>query len=87
MFTFASPLSLTEMGDGNCFLLLPHHFLTIHRWIMVSMYLTWKNNRTNAIFRSCHPREQGLEGVLRDPGFGRNRARDSGIQEKSSRDS
>ena len=31
--------------------------------------------------------KQGLEGVLRDPGFGRNRARDSGIQEKSSRDS
>ena len=31
--------------------------------------------------------QQGLEGVLRDPGFGRNRARDSGIQEKSSRDS
>ena len=30
---------------------------------------------------------QGLEGVLRDPGFGRNRARDSGIQRKSSRDS
>ena len=30
---------------------------------------------------------QGLEGVLRNPGFGRNRARDSGIQEKSSRDS
>ena len=30
---------------------------------------------------------QGLEGVLRDPGIGRNRARDSGIQEKSSRDS
>ena len=30
---------------------------------------------------------QGLEGVLRDPGFGRNRARDSGIQKKSSRDS
>ena len=23
---------------------------------------------------------EGLEGVLRDPGFGRNRARDSGIQ-------
>ena len=30
---------------------------------------------------------QGLEGVLRDPGFGRNRARDSGIQKKSSCDS
>ena len=30
---------------------------------------------------------QGLEGVLRDPGFGRNRARDSGIQKKPSRDS
>ena len=30
---------------------------------------------------------QGLEGVLRDPGFSRNRVRDSGIQNKSSRDS
>ena len=30
---------------------------------------------------------QGLGGVLRDPGFGRNRARDSGIQKKPSRDS
>ena len=29
---------------------------------------------------------QGLEGVLRDPGFSRNRVRDSGIQNKSSRD-
>ena len=26
--------------------------------------------------------QQGLEGVLRDPGFGRNLARDSGIQKK-----
>ena len=31
--------------------------------------------------------KQGLEGVLRDPGFSRNRVRDSGIQNKSSRDS
>ena len=31
--------------------------------------------------------QQGLGGVLRDPGFGRNRAHDSGIQKKPSRDS
>ena len=30
---------------------------------------------------------QGVEGVLRDPGFGRNRVRDSGIQKKSNSDS
>ena len=36
---------------------------------------------------SAHQFTQGLEGVLRDPGFGRNRARDSGIQKKPSRDS
>ena len=29
---------------------------------------------------------QGLEGVLRDPGLSGNRVRDSGIQNKSSRD-
>ena len=30
---------------------------------------------------------QGLEGVLRDPGFSQNRVRDSGIPNKSRRDS
>ena len=38
-------------------------------------------------FPSIYRSIQGLEGVLRDPGFGRNRARDSGIQKKPSRDS
>ena len=31
--------------------------------------------------------KQGLEGVLRDPGLSRNGVRDSGIQNKSGRDS
>ena len=38
-----------------------------------------------SLYRGLHY-IQGLEGVLRDPGFVRNWARDSGIQKKSSRD-
>ena len=47
-----------------------------------------QNIQKQNIFLSVYPlSSQGLEGVLRGPGFGRNQARDSGIQKKPSRDS
>ena len=37
-------------------------------------------------FKSCYPREQGLEGYFRDPGFDQNTAGDSGKRKISWRE-
>ena len=50
--------------DGNCFLLLHTIFFTIDRWIMVSIYILWRNNRIHAILRSFHPPPPPPEGRL-----------------------